>query len=122
MSNEMTTNELINKFDKLATEYTPQVIDAAMTAIQISAIGSLIGGILALIAAYFAGKYALKYAKESEETNILDMDTDPFMIFISLSVFAMFSGLLAVLTFFDIWIWVTLFNPELGLAHKILGL
>ena len=41
--------ELLDKLDKLATQYTPEVADTASKAVMISSIGELIAGLLLIV-------------------------------------------------------------------------
>ena len=123
MSNlEKTTAELLAKFDNILTQYTPAVIDAAEGAIQVSAISNLVGGVLIAFLTYFTIKSILSDLKKAENPDIFDWATQPFLFFMVKGVIAAIGAPLAFFTLIEVWHWISLFNPHLGLAHKILGL
>ena len=115
--------DLITKLDVLATQYTPDVIDTVLAAVQITAASNLIGGTFALFFCYFLINSLKKQtAKYGDNIDLIDLDTGPFMSLIGKGMGITLSGLIAFFSLADLWQWVALWDPKLGLAHKILGL
>lgn len=120
MSIEQKSVEILDKLDKLATQYTPDVIDSAITSVQVTAIGNLLFGVIhviGLIISYFLFK---KYKKEvSSPTMEPELIAAQFVLFVVVAVISII-GVISI--YFDIWNYVSIINPKLGLAHKVLGL
>lgn len=111
--------DLLDKLEQLAVKYTPEVIDAALSAVQLTAISTLIYGFLCLAFIFVWLKAAIRKGKEYAENE----DTELVGILTTVSVVAVLIPFIYVLlSIFSVWTWVSLFNPKLGLAHKILGL
>ena len=123
---ENKTVEILDKFDALATQYTPAVIDGAVTAVQVTAIGDLARGIFGLACAFatwWLSKNFSQYArKEKTDDYMSDWEIG---IAIGMGAGILSSGIIAVTSvalLFDIWNWVAIWNPELATAHRVLGL
>ena len=119
--------ELLDKLDALATKYTPEVIDAATSAVTVTALGNILSGLVGIGAAIFAWWVTKNFAtycrrKKQEEDWMSDWEIGWAL---GLGVGGITSGIVAlysVWSLFDVWNWVALFNPKLALAHRILGL
>ena len=124
---ENKTVELLDKFDSLATQYAPTVIDAAVASVQVTAIGNLVWGVFGLVCAFttwWLSKNFSKYARKKKNDNGYMSDWDVGMT-IGASVGILSSTIIAVTSvasLFNIWNWVAIFNPELAMAHIVLGL
>jgi len=123
---EQKTIELLDKFDKLATQYTPDAINAAISAVQVSAIGSLIWGVIGCFCAYgfwWIATHFTQYSrnKKQEDGYMSDWEFGIAIGYIGGGIVTGFIALFAVSELFEIWNWVAIFNPKLALAHKILG-
>ena len=119
--------ELLDKLDSLATQYTPEVIDGATSAVTVTAIGELIWGVIGLLSAYLifrAGKSLTAFlVKKKEEDGYWSMWEIGFGMSSGITIFACtILTLTSVFGLFNIWNWVAIYNPELALAHRILGL
>ena len=118
--------DLLDKLEALATNYAPDVAEAAVAAVRITAIGELILAVLFLglviTCAYVAKKSYLFCSSKYAEPKFSGPEA---ISSISLAV-SVAIGVAATLNFFvtitDIWVWTAVFNPELALAHKITGL
>lgn len=124
---EETTITLLNKLSTLTAQYAPEVIDAVVTSVQISAIGDLVMGVVDTIAAYAVWKLSVRLfryssAKIAEEGTLSDWTLARSLgtgglIFLCFVLLISAGGAL-----FDIWTYVGVFYPELALAHQVIGL
>ena len=119
--------ELLDKLDTMATKYTPEVIDAATSAVTVTAIGNILSGLVgigAVIFTWWATKNFAKYCRRKHQAEGWRSDWDVGWA-LGLGVGGITSGIIALISvwsLFDVWNWVALFNPKLALAHRILGL
>ena len=119
--------ELLDKLEALATQYTPEVIGAAEAAVRVTAISHLVYGVAGLLAAYGAGVLSVKLTryfvrKENESDGWNDWSFGYIMSSIGGVIAGTIFALASVFRLLDLWNWVAIFNPQLALAHKILGL
>lgn len=137
------TLELLDKFENLAEQYTPEVVDGALGAISVTAVDNLVEGVIFSVLAYICffiartlnrsldNKIEEKLKEESEKSYkdarievIFDTDKsgkDCCMLFLFGAISVIFF-IVALTTLLDVWNWVSIFNPKLGLAHQVLGL
>jgi len=119
--------DLLDKLDNLAMQYTPEVMDAALGAVSMSAISELmttvamllVAGIIAAASRWF-WKFAIRKEEECERCNDWD---GARAVGTTCSIFVI--SILSVVSIFrlvDVWVWTAIFNPKLALAHQILGL
>lgn len=115
--------ELLDKLDNLVTQYAPEVYSTAVDVVRMSGINSLVWGILGAIFIATAFLIAVRI------TRMILRDEEPTEIeggFIAVGVitglFLSISGLIHVTNLFKLWNWVAVFDPELALARKVLGL
>lgn len=119
--------ELLDKLDALATKYTPDVIDAATSAVTVTAIGNIISGLVGVGAAVFAWwvtKNFSTYARKKKQDGGWMSDWDVGWA-LGLGIGGITSVIIALVSvwhLFDVWNWVALVNPKLALAHGVLGL
>jgi len=115
--------EIMDKLDKLATQYAPDVMESALAAVQVSAVGNLVMSVAAILFVVVVGYVCLKYWRHShtdessyESETICEAITVVYIVlgFIVLAV--------CIIQISDVWNYVAIFNPKLALAHKILGL
>ena len=124
---ETKTVELLDKLDALATQYTPEVIDGATTAVTVTAFGNLLYGLLGLLACYglwWLAKNATEYCRKKKDDGGF-MSNWEIPLAISFMGGGVACGALAVssvFALFDLWNWVAIFNPQLAMAHRVLGL
>ena len=106
------TVEIISKLDALATQYSPEVIDTALSAVRMSGLVPIITGIAlcgGAIAIVLLGKV---YFKGEENLGYIVVS---WLIAVLIAI----AGLCHLL---DIWDWVAMWNPKLAMAYKILCL
>lgn len=108
--------EILDKLDALATQYTPEVVDSALGAVTVSAIGNLITGVVLLLIA--AG---IAWACRRYWEALVEAADEPFVVVFG-SLASLAPGVAGTATLLDVWNWVATWNPQLALAHKILGL
>ena len=119
--------ELLQKLDTLATQYAPDVVDAAFRAITITSANNLVTGAVSVIvgAVIVWGTYkwwGFTSKKYEEEGPYSEWDIGRYlgaMIGAIASVILLGVGTARLV---DIWNCVALFDPKLALAHRILGL
>lgn len=114
--------ELLTRFETLAEQTTPEVIDAALTAVRISAFGhlttaSVIAGASGTIAALSYQVVRKQLALDSYEQSDGKIIASCVALVFSLVPFGV-----AVADLTNVWHWVAMFEPKLALAHKLLGL
>ena len=119
--------EMLDKFEALASQYGPEVINGATSAVVVTGIGDILQGFVALGAAFivwYLTKNFTKYAKrKKDECGFLSDWEMGWAAGMGIGIFT--SGLLAacgIWTLFDVWNWVAIFNPKLALAHRLIGL
>ncbi|MEM7468887.1 MAG: hypothetical protein AAF387_18625 [Pseudomonadota bacterium] len=125
MSNKLEEKalSLLEKFEDLASEYSPQVIEAAVEAVRVSAIGELLQAFIALlllVLVAWAFRWGLVQAKaiDCSENRVVARGTS----FVFLVLFGGICLIHILSSVGDVWVWTSLVNPELALAHKVLGL
>jgi hypothetical protein len=124
---ETKTVELLDKLDALTTQYTPEVIDGAVTAVTVTAIGELVYGLLGLVACYglwWLTTHATEYCRNKKDEGGWGSDWEiPWCV--SWVIGGIVCGAFAtnsIWALFNVWNWVAIFNPELAMAHRVLGL
>ncbi len=118
--------ELLDKLEAITTEYTPEVTEAALTAVQVSGYHSLLTGVLALLAliATFYGYRHLNKIIENkkEQKDFYDPEIPKMLLVIWAGGFASLAAIAAIDKLTDVWTWAAIFQPELYLVHKLTGL
>lgn len=107
--------ELLAKFDDLATQYTPEVVDAALSVVQVNGISSILFGISLIIIVVFADVLRVKVFSK---LNNQDKQVWSFFALVFMTI----SSIMAFFYLTSVWTWVAIFNPKLALAHQLLGL
>lgn len=54
--------DILDKLENLATQYTPEVLDAATSAVMVTAIGNIVTGLAGIAAAIFALRVTKNFA------------------------------------------------------------
>ncbi|MEM7209581.1 MAG: hypothetical protein AAF434_17310 [Pseudomonadota bacterium] len=117
--------EILDKLEAITVNYAPDVADAALAAVQVSAVSEItaratFAAIVAICWFILLGfrKRVIGKINEGErglEEHLFFWTAAAGSLLFVLSVMALFE-------LSDVWTWVSLFNPELGLAHKVTGL
>lgn len=120
--------DLLDKLEALATEYTPEIIDTSVSIVQISAWGDIFYCIMSMVmgvgilfgAKYWYKFFMQKYKDSKSYTSDYDMlaQAGGFILVLIGSV----CTIVGFTSLMDIWLWVGVFNPELALAYKLLGM
>lgn len=121
------TVEILEKLDALATQYTPEVMDAAITAVKITAIGNLVWGVFGLVCAgvaWWLTKNFTGYCRVKKQDGgwMSDWQIGWALGFGIGGAVSTFIALFAISSLFEVWNWVAIFEPKLALAHRALGL
>jgi len=127
---EQKSTELLNRLENLAEQYTPEVIDMAMSAVLMTGIADLVStffwmafSVIWLFMArkfYFFCAYKEQYG-DSSIWDSWDWDLLKFILYISLSI-PIILLIVGINLLTDLWTWIAIFNPKLALAHQLLGL
>ncbi len=119
--------EMLDKFEALANQYGPEVIGAAKSAVFVTGIGDIVLGFVGLAAAFvlwWLTQNFAKYAQRKKDDGGY-MDDWEMAWTAGMSIGCVAAGMVATFSIwalFDIWNWVAIFNPQLALAHRLLGL
>lgn len=124
MSVEQKAVELLDNIENIIVNYTPEVYETAVNVVWVDAIGNLICILAYFLLSFFAGFLVYKipaiYDKYDIEPTSVDLFVVPMMLIL---------GAVSLITFikgfsdlFNAWMWIGIFNPELALAHKVMGL
>lgn len=108
--------DLLTKFEDLAAQYTPDVIDAALTVVRINGASEIITSLFLILSAWLCYKFINPLIKK------IDDEVGAGIAHLFLWIFIFCFALIGFLTIAEIWNWVSIFNPKLALAHKLLGL
>jgi len=119
--------DFLDKLEALTTQYAPDVVEKAVAAVSVTGIGNLINALLGIVCLWFAfvlTKKLVTYCinKKIENGHMSDWE---FGYTLSFAIGVFICGIIgasSAFTIFDLWNWVAIFNPELALAHKVLGL
>lgn len=119
--------DILNKMEALTTQYAPDVTEAAFMAVRVSGIGDLIICVVLVlfgsIGIYMSGRFKKFCEKKKEEAPGYSSWGEVGEVIVIFAIaFGGTSSLIGAICMFDIWLWVAIFNPELAMAHKILGL
>ena len=119
--------DILDKLDALTTQYAPDVIDKAVHAVAITGISNLvyaIAGVFALCMAwYVTKKLTVFFIKRKEKDGYYSAWEVGYILSYSIGLIVCVTlGLSSVFSILDVWNWVAIFNPELAMAHRVLGL
>ena len=124
---ESTAVSILDKLDSLATQYAPDVVDAAVSSVQVSAVSHLVGGLVAMaggiLALWIATNFA-NYAKAKKDKGgyMSDWEIGVAISFVAGGLGGAILFLVCISQLFEVWNYVEIFNPKLALAHQMLGL
>ncbi|MFT5766727.1 MAG: hypothetical protein ACI9DH_000546 [Halioglobus sp.] len=118
--------DILDKIEAITSNYAPTVAEAAIEAVRISAIGELVYGFVGLAmlyCGYLAGARFCNYCSAMHKDHPYEMWDARYVLSSFVLVFCgAIGGITAIFCITDIWVWTSIFNPELGLAHKLSGL
>ena len=119
--------EILDKIEAITESYAPDVAAAAIEAVRISAIGDLVAcitGVVLLCAGVFSGRKLISFfvRKKEEDGYFSDWEIGFALTAFIVGVIGVIGGIQFAFNITDVWMWTTIFNPELGLAHKLSGL
>ena len=119
--------EILDKIEAIATNYAPDVSQAAIEAVRITAISelvfSLVGAVMVVLCFVLSKKLINFCVRKKEDEGYYSEWEIGYTLLYGTGVFGCgFGGLITVFSLLDTWMWITIFNPELGLAHKLSGL
>jgi len=119
--------EILDKIEAITTNYAPDVAEAALAVVRISAMQDLVTaviGLVLMVCGFFGFRWAINFCLRKKEEDGYWSDWE--IGYMGLSVLAIVLGIAGVfdvvIGFSNVWMWTALFNPELALAHKISGL
>jgi len=119
--------DILDKLEALTTQYTPEVIEKAVQAVSVSGVASIVEALLGLVVAYGLflatknlGAFFMK--KKEEDGDSSDWEIGYCLTYFIGGVATLITVLASLIVLFSVWNWVAIFNPELAIAHKILGL
>ena len=119
--------EMLDKLEAITVNYAPDVADAALSAIQITAINDIVRSVLAgvfVVVLFFASKAAFLYClkKKYEAGKYNDWEYGVFFSIAVPLIPIVILSINAITGLADVWVWTALIEPKLALAHKITGL
>lgn len=123
---EQKTVEILDKLEALTMQYAPDVVDAAVTTLQVNAISSIIWGIFGVICVFicwFITKKLIVFCTERKKKGgfYSDWEIGIVLSFGFGTIITCVIALWSLANIFSIWNWVAIFNPQLALAKKVLG-
>ena len=111
--------QLIEKFEQFSEDMAPQVIEASLSIVSISAWSDLIVSL-----AFLLISLCLAYLQRKNISSLMD-DSDPDFLTVLYVVTVCFSLVFGVICFFvkwlNVWTWIAIFNHELALAKMVFG-
>ena len=117
-------DELAQRFAALTDKYGPHVVESGLTAARISGLTNVAIGIMWLLlcaAACGCGWYVLKNHQRLMDDH--DWERGECIVAVAvIGVIALGTGIGALVQLCDPWVWVAIFNPEVAIAGKVLGL
>lgn len=111
--------EYLNSFEELTKQYAPDVVNAALTVVQLKAVGMLISAAGVSLGIYIFWRFVaprFKAMLDSYNTDIVAV-----LGFIAGGLCTAAGSIFVVLVIFDIWTYVAIFNPKLYIAARIFG-
>lgn len=117
--------DLLEKLEKLSEQYAPETLDAALAAIQITAVGDILNGLLALGLVLLLRKPFIKIVASIKDSDGYDQSDTELGVIIFTALTALIVTpftIYGICSLFDVWNYVSVIDPKLGLAHKIMGL
>ena len=114
--------ELLNRFDDLAVQYTPEVIDAAIEVVRFNGLSEIFQGVVGLLVFWFAGRASFRLIRKEMVADIHEFNIGDTVFGIFVGIAAVIGLIEAMSGLLDTWNWVAIFNPKLVLAKQVLGL
>ena len=112
--------ELFSKIEAGVIDVAPAALDMVLAVVRVDAISALIGGLVAMVVGIVVGLFGRKLLRESYNAPYRGSEDwkEPVGMICSLIPIATTIGFLA--TWFNIWNWIAVFQPELALAKQII--
>ena len=119
--------EILDKLDALTTQYAPDVIEKATTAVTVTGVHNLVNSLVGFIALYgvwFATKKLTSFfvKKKQDDGYYSEWEIGYTLSYAIGGVVCVCIAMANIWTVFDVWNWTAIFNPELAMAHRVLGL
>ena len=119
--------DILDKLEALTTQYAPDVVEQATHAVVVTGVSNLVNSIVGFAALYYAwlatSKLVSFFVRRKEaEGYWSDWEIGYTLAYITGVLTCYTIAMASVWPIFDVWNWVAIFNPELAMAHKILGL
>lgn len=109
--------DILEKLERMTEQFAPEVIDLAVNTVRFGAIGELIIlTVFTVLCALALYKYLNPLLDYFRSGDLQQWGCAATMIISAAWIINVFK------IYFNEWIWIAVFNPELALAHKILGL
>jgi hypothetical protein len=112
--------EYLNALEQITKQYAPDVVDAAMGVVQISAAGTLIKAFAICLGIFLFWRFAAKPLTRIYN-NSPEWDLPAGAALVAGAIASGIGAIIAVVLLLNIWVWTALFNPKLYLAYKLLG-
>jgi large-conductance mechanosensitive channel len=125
--NEITEQvvDLLTRIEAGLIDVAPEALDLAVNVVRFDAIGELIVGVITLIigavAVFWGIKLLNQYKGSIDKYGFSEEDHKQFFGMVLLFISSI-PVILFMVSWFNIWNWVALFNPEFALAKQILGM
>ena len=101
--------EYLTAFEELAKQYAPDVVNAGLTVVQISAFSEIVIGVV-LLAVSIGGFFAARWVWKKTD--------DEFCAGLA-GAAALGAGIASGVHLLSVWTWVGIFNPKLYIAYKL---
>jgi len=111
--------ELLDQLQAIAPKAGKQAVEMALVDTRVTAIGNLVLGAALLVLTLWlirkASKWFSVYIGDRYDAEELHLAGAIFG-----SILALVCGIASLICLLDIWNWVGAFNPEAGLAHRLI--
>lgn len=111
--------KLLEKLQQMMEPAVRTAYDSAIQVVQMNAVSNLVAGVICLLAVYLTVR---NVPNEKIEKWLESNDFIPSIGVLCLCILSGVVFVIGVVTLLSPWNWVAVFNPELALARKLLGL
>lgn len=109
-------SEILGRLDEAVRAHGDAALNAAFAVIRLNALQVLIYALGGIVAAIVAFLFLYKWYRKEEWS---DWNDDPMLFGFGLIGVAALA-IPSLLVLFNPWLWISIFNPKLELAHHIL--